>query len=217
LNDIHADVVKKSDVARAYAARSSDFAIGNVGAGTGTRAFSWKGGIGTASRQVKVRNKTYTVGVLIQTNYGGTLSILGVPVGRILGRSDFKFADGAAKNAQAAKKPDGSCMIVLATDAPFSARELKRIAKRAFFGIIRTGSVASHGSGDYVVAFSTDRRAAPLPDDELNMFFLAAADATEEAAYDAMFAAETMKGRKGNVLKALPKAQVLALLKKRLS
>lgn len=209
LNAIHKDVVTKQDVAKAYADRSSDFAIGNVGAGTGARAFSWKGGIGTASRIVRVGKKRYTVGILIQTNYGGSLSILGVPIGKILGKDDFR--DVRAKQAG---KPDGSCMIVLATDAPFSALQLKRIAKRAFFGIIRTGSIASHASGDYVIGFSTNRSVDILPNDQLNAFFLAAADATEEAVYDAMFAAETTKGVNGKTLYALPKEKVIGLLKK---
>jgi len=202
LNAIHKDVVIAKDVFDAYDARSSDVKVGNVGAGTGTRCFSWKGGIGTSSRIVAIGRKRFTVGVLVQTNYGGTLSILGAPVGERLGASDFKEF----------LKPDGSCMIVLATDAPFSARDLKRIAKRAFFGMIRTGSIASHGSGDYAIAFSTDRSGQALPDEALNPFFLAAADATEEAIYDALFAAETMKGRGGAVLEALPKERVLAML-----
>lgn len=209
LNAIHKDVVTKLDVLKAYASRSADFAIGSVGAGTGARAFSWKGGIGTASRVVLVEKKKYTLGTLVQTNYGGLLSILGVPIGKILGKDDFREV-----RAKQNKIPDGSCMIVLATDAPFSAPQLKRIAKRAFFGIIRTGSIASHTSGDYVIAFSTNRSTNKLSDSELNSFFLAVADATEEAVYDALFAAETMKGRGCNALEALPKEEVIALLKK---
>lgn len=222
LNDIHADVVKKSDVSKAFENCSADFAVGAVGAGTGTRAFSWKGGIGTASRVLTINGKNYTLGVLIQTNYGGTFTMLGVPIGEILGVSDFDFVKmSLASN----KKPDGSCIIVVATDAPLSARQLKRIAQRAFFGVVRTGSVASHGSGDYIVAFSTSRagvegapektRTSLVSDSELNQFFVAAADATEESVYDAIFAAETTKGRNGNILESLPKTQIIEILTQR--
>lgn len=216
VNAIHADTITKADVERAYESRSADVAVGSVGAGTGTRAFSWKGGIGTSSRKIVVGDSTYTLGVLVQTNFGGSLRILGVPVGQVLRKDDY----GAIKDAL----PDGSCMIVVATDAPLSARQLKRVAKRAFLGIIRTGSIAAHGSGDYSIAFSTSRAgvegsgdtAATLPDSSLNSLFLAAADATEESVYDALFSAETITGRGGTVLEALPKEEVAMLLKERL-
>jgi len=212
LSDIHADSIGKKDVEEAYRSRSAEFPVGNVGAGTGTRAFAWKGGVGTASRVVSLSGRSYVLGVLVQTNFGGSLRILGAPIGESLGASDFR---------DLVKRPDGSCMIVVATDAPLTARQLKRVAKRAFFGIIRTGSIAAHGSGDYALAFSIDRSGIEgagnvgncLPDAVLDAFFLAAADATEEAVYDALFAAETMTGREGNTLQALPKEEVLEYLK----
>ena len=212
LNAIHERSVTEADVRAAYDARTAEVAVGNVGAGTGTRAFSWKGGIGTSSRLLSIGKERYTLGVLVQTNFGGSLSMLGVPLGTLLGKDDYSQVRD--------EQPDGSCMIVVATDAPLSARQLKRIAKRAFLGIIRTGSVAAHGSGDYSVAFSTSRAgiegvndAGPcLSDRELSGFFLAAADATEEAVYDALFAAETMTGRDGYALEALPQAETLAHL-----
>ncbi len=204
LNDIHADSVNENDVVKAYKNRSSDVEVGNVGAGTGTRAFSWKGGIGTSSRLVKVAKKTYTVGVVTQTNFGGSLSIMGVPIGQLLGNNDYPFAETT---------PDGSCMIVLATDAPLDARQLKRLAKRALLGMVRTGSIMATGSGDYAIAFSVTK-SLPLNDSDLNPLFLAAVEAAEESIYDALFAAETMTGRNGASLKALPKEKVITLIKK---
>lgn len=206
LNQIHKDVISKKDIARAFAARSDDVKVGNVGAGTGTRAFSWKGGIGTASRIVTINKKQYAIGVLVQTNFGGSLSILGVPIGQILKKNDFQEITP--------KKPDGSCMIVVATDVPVDSRQLKRIAKRAFLGMIRTGSIAAHGSGDYAIAFSTHQSQKNIPDSALNQIFLAAVESTEEAIYDALFAAKTLKGRDGNILEALPQKKVIELLQK---
>lgn len=214
LNNIHKDIITKQDVWAAYQSCSNKTEIGNVGAGTGTRAFSWKGGIGTSSRIIKVSNKKYTVGVLVQTNFGGALNIMGVPIGRLLHKTDFdSFLNPSG---------DGSCMIVIATDAPFTSRQLKRIAKRSFVGLVRTGSVLSHGSGDYSITFSTNREGLEstgltgkcINDQELTKFFLGAAEAVEESVYEALFAAETMQGRNKNILKALPIEKVIKILKR---
>ncbi len=212
LNDIHVDSINVEDVENAYKNLTEDFSVGNVGGGTGSRAFSWKGGIGSSSRVIKVENKTYTLGVLVQTNYGGSLSIAGVPVGKLLGETDFdEFLPGNL---------GGSCMVALATDAPFSSRQLKRIAQRTFLGLARTGSVISPTSGDYAIAFSTNRAGVEgvgtkmlLPDSVLYRFFLTAVEATEEAVYDALFAAETMRGRDGNVRDAIPVERVVKIIK----
>lgn len=214
LNNIHRNNISTKDVEKAYASRSTNFTLGNVGGGTGARAFSWKGGIGTASRIVKIQSKKYAVGVLVQTNYGGSLTILGVPIGEILGKNDF--------STFLPHTPDGSCMIVVATDAPLTSRQLKRVAERAFLGIVRTGNIAAHASGDYSIAFSTNRNGLEgskaigqcLKDEELNPFFLATIEATEESVYDALFSAKTMKGRSGTVLEEIPKNKVIELLKK---
>lgn len=212
LNDIHADTVTKEDVFSAYKNKSHDFEVGCVGAGTGTRAFSWKGGIGTASRIVTIEKKKYTIGVLVQINFGGSLTILGTPVGAMLEKTDFdKFIPSG----------DGSCMIVLATDAPLTSRQLRRIASRGLLGMVKTGSIMAHGSGDYCIAFSTSRDGLEgdgsigkcLPDKNLTAFFLGAVESAEEAIYDALFAAKDMTGRDGNELEALPVGEVLDLLK----
>lgn len=207
LNTIQRDTIRPADVQRAYAARTADVAVGCVGAGTGTRLFAWKGGVGTASREVVVGKHRYVVGVLLQTNFGGDLTILGVPVGRLLAQTEIPST------------PDGSCMIVIATNAPLSARQLTRIAKRSMLGLARTGSVMAHGSGDYALAFTTDRRAlegqtsaGTLPDTELTPFFTAVVEATEESVYDALFAATSMTGRDGTSLTAFPISQALPLL-----
>ena len=211
LNDIHKDSVSEQDVAKAYKDRKADVGVGNVGAGTGTRCFSWKGGIGTASRLARIGGKEYSVGVLVQTNYGGALEILGVPVGKLLGKTDYENIISDA---------DGSCMIAVATDAPLTSRQLKRLAKRALMGLARTGTIMRTGSGDFVVAFTTSREGLEgsgniglcLGDADLNGLFLAAAEATQESVYDALFAAQTIQGRDGNMLEALPKDRVINLL-----
>ena len=211
LNNIHKNSLAESDVKIAYENRKPDFEIGNVGAGTGTRLFSWKGGIGTASRLVTVNGGTYTVGALVQTNYGGALEILGVPVGKLFSKTDY---EGIVPDT------DGSCMIVLATDAPLTARQLKRLAKRAFMGLAKTGTIMRTVSGDFALAFTTSRVGLEgsgaigqcLADADLTGPFLAAAESVEEAVYDALFAAETMRGRSGNVLEAINKEKVIDLL-----
>jgi D-aminopeptidase len=213
VNDIHRIAVTPADIIAAYRARRRNFALGSVGAGTGTCAFSFKGGIGSASRIVRIGRRKYTVGALLQTNFGGALTILGVPVGRMLGRTSFdRFLP---------TRPDGSCMMVLATDAPLSARQLGRLARRAPLGLALTGSVLAHGSGDYAIAFSTNRAGIEgagaggcLPDSELNPFFLAAVEAVEESVYDSLFAAITVTGRDNHKLEQIPVARVVRMLKK---
>ena len=196
---------------------------GSVGAGTGTQAFSWKGGSGTSSRVLPESLGGYTVGVLVQTNYGGTLTINGAPVGRELGsyayRSDLEGA--AARDGQA----DGSIMIIVATDAPLGARNLNRLSKRAIMGLARTGSFASNGSGDYVIAFSTDPslrhpRAGDMPlasnvlgNASMSPLFAATAEATEEAIYNAIFKATTVTSSRGT-LEAIPIDELKRILEK---
>ena len=176
---------------------------GNVGAGTGTVCFGYKGGIGTASRQLPSSLGGYTVGVLSQTNFGGVLTISGVPIGQELGK--YYLQDALAKS-------DGSCMIVVATDAPIDARNLERLAKRAIFGLAKTGGIASNGSGDYVIAFSTGKGEL-LENEAMSPLFLAVIEATEESIINALFAGRTMS--KGNkVIPELPIEEVLPLMKK---
>lgn len=199
LNDIRRRVITSDDVQRATdAAASGPVVEGSVGAGTGTLAFGWKGGIGTSSRVLPAELGGYRIGVLVQTNFGGALTMAGVPVGVELGEYYLKeYAHPAAA--------DGSLMIVVATDAPLSDRNLGRLAKRAFAGAARTGSAFSNGSGDYAVAFSTAasvrrtpaRRGAPsttegVPNDAMSPLFVAVADATEEAIYDSLLMARTV-------------------------
>jgi D-aminopeptidase len=218
LNDIRGRHVTIADARRAIeSAKGGPVEEGSVGAGTGTVAFGWKGGIGTSSRRLPASLGGWTVGVLVQTNYGGVLTIAGVPVGVRLGRYDFK-----AEIEQ--RKADGSVVVVIATDAPLSDRNLRRLAERAFAGIARTGSGFSNGSGDYAVAFSTNpavrrtpaRRSAiaaveDLPNDRVSPLFQAVAEATEEAALNSLFAGKTVKGDQGTI-EALPLDRVLPML-----
>ncbi|MFL5465980.1 MAG: P1 family peptidase [Gemmatimonadaceae bacterium] len=196
-------------------ARSGPVEEGSVGAGTGTRAFEWKGGIGTSSRRVPASVGGWTVGVLVQSNFGGVLQIMGAPVGRELGRHKFSSA--------MREKTDGSIMIVVATDAPLSDRNLKRLASRALMGLARTGSIASNGSGDYVISFSTatsvrrPRDAARLTTteigntEELSALYEAVIEATEEAIYNSLFKATTVRG-KGGTVEAIPIDRVKEIL-----
>jgi len=212
LNDIRKLRVKVEDVLEALEkAKSGPVEEGNVGAGTGTIAFGFKGGIGTASRKLPEELGGYTVGVLVQTNFGGVLNVAGVPVGKILKK--YMFSRFLEK---------GSCMIVVATDAPLTSRNLYRLAKRALFGLARTGGAGSNGSGDYVIAFSTAYRIKEgeplthlevLPNSKMTPLFMAVAEATEEAILNSLFAAETMKGFKGRVVEALPVEKVIELIK----
>jgi len=219
LNDIRGRHVKREDVLQAIQnAKEGAVEEGNVGAGTGTICFNFKGGIGTSSRVIPKKFGGYTVGVLVQTNFGGVLQIDGVPVGEELGKYYMKSE---------LDKPDGSCMIVVATDAPLDARNLERLARRAFMGLAKTGGIASNGSGDYVIAFSTSssnrvafnsndpkQQITVLTNDALDPLFLAANEATEEAILNSLFKAESMKGFKGRSVEALPLDKVIPILKK---
>jgi D-aminopeptidase len=219
LNAIRSRPIGERDVRAALeGARSGQVAEGSVGAGTGTVAFGWKGGIGTSSRRALAGDSTWTVGVLVQSNFGGDLLVLGVPVGRALGREGVRrAADSAA--AQGAK---GSIMIVVATDAPLSDRNLHRLAARALVGLSRTGSVMGNGSGDYVIAFSTHpgvrRRfgaarltTTELGNDQVTGLFQGVAEATEEAIYNSLFMATTVSARGGTV-EAIPVAEVVRIV-----
>ena len=216
LNDIRGLHVRPEHVVAAInAARDGAVDEGSVGAGTGTRAFSWKGGIGTASRRLEARDGAYTVGVLVQSNYGGYLTMGGAPVGREL----------QSPSSGRAVDHDGSCMIVVATDAPLDARDLKRLAARAIYGLARTGSSYSNGSGDYAIAFSSapDLRVrfgepAPqartlLPTDGVSRLFLAALEATEEAVYNSLLKATAVKSRLGSA-EAIPVDRVTEVLRR---
>lgn len=220
LNDIRGRHVRKSDILKAIEeAKSGVIQEGNVGAGTGTVCFGYKGGIGTASRLLPSKMGGYTVGVLVQTNFGGFLQIAGVPVGIEL--------NPELKNRFKSEDADGSCMIVIATDAPLDARNLKRLAKRAWLGLGKTGGIASNGSGEYVIAFSTAKElrvsyasdtpvqeGKTLSNDAITPLFIAAIEATEEAILNSLFQAETMSGRDGHTIEALPLDKVKTLLKK---
>lgn len=217
LNDIRARRVRPSDaIAAIEAAKPGPVQEGGVGAGTGTIAFSWKGGIGTSSRKLPASLGGWTVGVLVQTNYGGVLQVAGVPVGQALGQ--YYLKDELSKGSG-----DGSCIVLIATDAPLSDRNLERLAHRGLLGIARTGSPMTNGSGEYAVAFSTnldvrrtpERRAKPsaivdLPNEEMSPLFEAAVEAAEEAAINSLFAATPMDGN-GRHIDALPVGEVLKL------
>lgn len=246
LNDIRGRHITRDDVFNAIKnARSGPVEEGSVGAGTGTMAFGFKGGIGTSSRKLPANLGGYTLGVLVQTNFGGILTINGAPVGKELGkfylkdeltRSDSRRCDtGQAKGGVdlppcVPNSPDGSIIIVIATDAPVDARNLRRIAARAMAGLARTGAAGSNGSGDYAIAFSTSpdvrinlsndasrpilpRALKVLPNDAMSPLFLAAIEATEEAIYNSLFRATTIKSR-GRTVEALPLNRTLEILRK---
>jgi D-aminopeptidase len=220
LNDIRARRVRPADaVAAIEEASGGPVQEGAVGAGTGTIAFSWKGGIGTSSRKLPANLGGWTVGVLVQTNYGGVLQVAGVPIGQDLGQ--YMLKDELSKSSG-----DGSCIVVVATDAPLSDRNLERLAHRGLLGIARTGSPMTNGSGEYAVAFSTnpdvrrtpERRAKPspivdLPNEQVTPLFEAAVEAAEEAAINSLFAATPMDGN-GRHIGALPVDQVVKLYKR---
>jgi D-aminopeptidase len=206
-------------------------AEGSVGAGHGTVMFGWKGGIGTASRRLPARLGGYTVGILVQGNYGGVLQMAGVPIGQLLGRYAFQrdvapdFGRPSGPGDAQAEHGDGSCMIVIATDAPMLARNLERLGARAIMGLARTGSSASNGSGDYVLAFSTAARVRRNPDaalaaseelgnDAMSALFQAVTEATEEALYNALLMATPVSSRAGTV-RPLPVDSVRPLLRTR--
>jgi D-aminopeptidase len=220
LNDIRGRHLRREHVLEALAkAGEGPVEEGAVGAGTGTVCFGFKGGIGTASRRLPASLGGFTVGVLVQSNFGGVLQVAGVPVGRKLGQ--YYLKDELTKSA------DGSCMIVLATDAPVAARNLGRLARRAMLGLARTGGISSNGSGDFVIAFSTHpgvrtqhradgrtERFEELRNDEVSPLFLAAIEATEEAILNSLFAARTTTGVHGVTIPALPVQTVVELVKR---
>ena len=220
LNDIRGRHVTKDDVLSAIEnAASGAVQQGNVGAGTGTSAFGFKGGIGTSSRKLPENLGGYTVGVLVQSNFGGVLQVAGVPVGKELNKY---YLDNRLNGS-----PDGSCMIVVATDAPVSARNLERLAKRAMLGLAKTGGIASNGSGDYVIAFSTAesvripyrsesafQQQKVLRNNAMSPLFMAVNEATEEAIINSLFHAETMTGRDEHTVKELPVDSVLTIMEK---
>jgi len=222
VNNMWADPIQREEVFAALA-NASGGAVeeGSVGAGTGTQAFGWKGGIGTSSRILPETLGGYSVGVLVQTNYGGIMSINGAPVGRELGTYAFKNA----LPPDNADREDGSIMVVVATDAPLSELGLSRLSMRAMLGLGRTGSYASNGSGDYVIAFSTNPTVRKprvssepvattvLVNDSLSPLFAATAEATVEAVYNAIFKATTVSSARGE-LKAVPVDAVKEILEK---
>jgi len=232
LNDIRGRHVSRDDVFGAIrGAKSGAVTEGAVGAGTGTVAFGFKGGIGTASRKLPQRLGGFTVGVLVQTNFGGILTINGAPVGLELGRYYLKDELAGRANARNGEKTvaDGSIIIVIATDAPLDARNLGRLAARAMLGLAKTGAAGTNGSGDYAIAFSTaagvrvrtlsqSERNAPrnlktLGNDATSPLFLAVIEATEEAIYNSLFRASTTTGR-GRTVEALPLDRTVEILRK---
>lgn len=224
LSDIRGRHITPDDVASAIRnAKGGAVEEGAVGAGTGTVAFGWKGGIGTASRRLPASLGGYTLGVLVQTNFGGVLTIAGAPVGQELGQ--YYLRKELAQSGNGKDKADGSCMIVIATDAPLDARNLKRLAARAWMGMARTGSSGSNGSGDYAIAFSTaqqvrihsqdkalTRQQEVLTNDSMSPLFEAVIEATEEAIYNSMFKAMTTTGN-GHTVETLPMDKVIEILK----
>ena len=221
LNDIRGMHISPEEVIQAInAAKTGKVVEGNVGAGTGTVCFGWKGGIGTASRKLPESLGGYTVGVLVQTNFGGNLQIDGVAIGEKMGKYPFR---------DSMEKSDGSCMIIVATDAPVLERNLERMAKRAMMGLAKTGGIASNGSGDYVVAFSTAEgvripyvmkaqeleKAEFMQNEDMTSLFMSVIEATEEAIINSLFAAENMEGKEGNRVEKLPIDQVLNLMKQK--
>jgi D-aminopeptidase len=218
LNDIRGRHVRMKDVNEALNnVTVGPVPEGNVGAGTGTTCLGFKGGIGTSSRMVPESEGGYTIGVLVQTNFGGILTINGAPVGKELGNHYLAKEDR--------QEVDGSCMIIIATDAPLSDRNLERLAKRSFLALGRVGSFISNGSGDYAIAFTThpncrihyhsENTVADIPqleNDYLSPLFLAVVEATEEAIYNSLFMASDMKGHKDHIVTALPITRTLEIL-----
>ena len=228
LSDIRGRHLTPDDVFAAVRnAKGGPVEEGAVGAGTGTVVFGWKGGIGTSSRRLPANIGGYTIGVLVQTNFGGVLTIGGAPVGQELGQYYLRneLQQAGNRSGTGSNKADGSCMIVVATDAPLDARNLKRLAARAWLGIGRTGGSASNGSGDYAIVFSTapqmrihasdkalTRNAPVMTNDAMSPLFLAVIEATEEAVYNSMFKATTITGN-GHTVEALPIEKTVEILK----
>jgi D-aminopeptidase len=219
LNAIRSRPVRPEQVVSALeSATDSDVAEGSVGAGTGTVAFGWKGGIGTSSRKLPASLGGYTIGVIVQTNFGGVLQVMGAPVGKALGRYSYR-------NSLLRERGDGSCVIVVATDAPLSDRQLERVAARAIMGLARTGADGSNGSGDYALAFSTAtavrrhatgnelRAQSSLNDDAVSPVFEATIEATEEAIYNSLFRATSVTSR-GRTVEAISIDSVRAVLRR---
>ena len=225
LNDIRGRHITREDVFAAIkSAKSGPVEEGSVGSGTGTVAFGFKGGIGTSSRRLTPKLGGYTVGVLVQTNFGGVLTIAGAPVGRELGR--YYLREELQQEGSATDRGNGSVMVVIATDAPVDARNMKRMAARAMLGLGRTGASGSNGSGDYAIAFSTaqqvrihsedkgsTRHIELLSNDAMSPLFLAVIEATEEAVYNSLLRATTMTGL-GHTVEALPLEKTTETLKK---
>ena len=218
-------------------ARSGAVQEGSVGAGTGSVCMGWKGGIGTSSRVLPPKRGGYTVGVLVQTNFGGVLTVNGAPVGRELGRysnsADFPYETPEARDTEGAdpeigvpgiSNPDGSVMVIVATDAPLDQRQLERLAKRAGLGLARTGFYSSNGSGDFFIAFSTAGRiphdspltakAEVMSNDAMSPLFLAVVEATEDAVINSMIKATTVVGRDGTMVDAIDIDQLLEVMRK---
>jgi D-aminopeptidase len=231
LNDIRGRHAGRDEVFAALkSARDGPVAEGSVGAGTGTVAFGFKGGIGTSSRALPQNLGGYTVGVLVQTNFGGVLTINGAPVGRELGRYYLKeqlerIGRIDMPDDPVREKADGSIIMVVATDAPLAARNLKRLAARAMLGLARTGSPSTQGSGDYVIAFSTAkenrirageqvRTTQTLGNEAMSPLFQAVVESTEEAIYNSLLRATTVTGRDGHRVEALPIEKVVEILRK---
>ena len=226
LNDIRQRPIARDDVFAAIKnAKSGPVEEGSVGAGAGTVAFGFKGGIGTSSRKLPQSFGGYTVGVLVQSNFGGVLTVAGAPVGKELGRYYLRNEVGS-NHPERRDDADGSCMIVVATDAPLDARNLKRLAARAIMGLARTGSSASNGSGDFVIAFSTaptlrvvseratgPRQVVVVGNEAMSPLFEAAIEATEEAIINSLFKATTVTGR-GHTVEALPLDKTRDILRK---
>jgi D-aminopeptidase len=232
LNDIRGRHISKADVFAAIeGAKNGAIEEGSIGAGTGTIAFGWKGGIGTSSRKLPASLGDFTVGVLVQTNFGGVLQIDGAPVGVELGK--YYLMDALKKDAARRRSADlndaadGSIIIVIATDAPVDARNLRRIAARSMMGLARTGAAGTSGSGDYAIAFSAapelriktlnsnePRKANLLSNDAMSPLFLATIEATEEAIYNSLFRAVTVTGRDKRAIEALPLERTLSILSK---
>jgi D-aminopeptidase len=226
LNDIRGRHVGRDEVFAAIKnARGGAVEEGAVGAGTGTVAFGFKGGIGTSSRKLPASLGGYTVGVLVQSNFGGILTINGAPVGRELGKYYLKeqLEKSSASGSLSLNSPDGSIMIVIATDAPIDHRNLQRLAARSMMGLARTGAAGSNGSGDYAIAFSTapelrisrsqKSNVTPLSNEAMSPLFLAVIEATEEAIYNSLFRATTTTG-KGHTVEALPIDKTLEILRR---
>jgi D-aminopeptidase len=226
LNDIRGLHVTREHVLDAIRnARTGPVAEGTVGAGTGTVCYGWKGGIGTSSRKLSADRGAHTVGVLAQTNFGGNLTVGGVPIFRSLQPPSRRAASAGPESLEGRASADGSCMLVVATDAPLDARDLRRLAARAVFGLARTGSAYSNGSGDFAIAFSTSpemrarfnetagRAHVILPTDATSPLFEAALEATEEAVYNSLFQATAVRSANGSA-EAIPIDRVRELLKR---